>query len=152
MRLSLMRTSWSGMIFPVSASNTIGVGEQDSVWRMMGEFGGELGGAGFFDFFLAASRVWTADSQPSGTMVPQSSTVAKNLSRNCFRRSEPEIGGGEIESGDGVERDVLILSGGFDIEFGHALDAGFAFGEQRDFASVLQWRRGRGERSRRGRR
>ena len=88
--------------------------------------------------------------------MPHSSTVAKNLSSfggPAFLTAEvgePEVGGGEIESGDGVEGDVFLLSASFDLQLGYALDARFAFGEQRD-SCLLFWqqRRGRGVRSRR---
>ena len=37
-----------------------------------------------------------------------------------------------------VSGGVIVFAGRFKIEFGHALDAGFAFGEQSDSASVVE--------------
>lgn len=51
---------------------------------------------------------------------------------------EPDVGWGEIESGDGIESYVPDLFTGFHLEFGEALDARLAFGEQSDLSSILK--------------
>src|SRR5271170_3471796 len=100
----------------------------------MREFSGEIGGSGLFDFILrgqqSRSRGLPSFGNDSAPVVHGSEEFVGGFA--------PEISGREIKSGDGVQGYVFLVSGGFDVKFGHALDARPTFGQQSDLASVLQ--------------
>ena len=114
---------------------------------MMGEFGGEIGGTGLFDFILGGQQSWGGGLPSFGN----DRAPGVDGSEEFVGGFRPEISGREIESGYGVEGDMLFVSGGFDVKFGRGLDASLAFGEQRDCRRSGELR-ARAEQSRRERR
>ena len=122
-----------GNYFPGFGVEKVGVGEQDSV-GMMSEFGGEIGGAGLFDFILGGQQGWDGGFPTLGHDRAPIIDGGEELAGIV----EPEISGREIESGGGVEGDVFFASGGFDVQFSLGLDATLAFRKKSYFSAVLQ--------------
>src|SRR5271166_4678622 len=92
--------------------------------RMVGKFGGEVGGAGLFHLVLGGQQGWGYRFPAFGNNRAPVVDGGEELSGAV----QPEIGGREFESGGGVKGDAFFVSGGFDFEFGDVLDAGLAFG------------------------
>ena len=80
----------------------------------MREFGGKLRGAGLFDLALGGEQsgnrrfpAFGHDRAPFVDGTEESILIEEPACRAA--RRQPEVGGGEIESGDGVEGDVLFV-------------------------------------------
>src|SRR5580693_6983777 len=115
---------------------------------MVREFGSEIDGARIFDLALSGEQsgnggfpAFGDDRSPFVDRAEEFVLIEEPACLAAFV-CEPNIGRGEIESGDSVEGDVLLLPCSFNIELGHAVNANFTFREQINFASILEGRAG----------
>src|ERR1700678_3555197 len=98
-----------GNDFPGFSVEYIGMGEQNSVWLAMGEFGGEIGGASLLDFTLRGKQSLERGFPPFRNRI----APLVHCGEEFVGSFQPEICGRKIQSSGGVEGDVLLFPASF---------------------------------------